>query len=232
VVTAGLGGVGKSATVIYLMRGIFVETYDPTIEDLHRKQLRVDGFAYMLAILDTAGQEEFSAMQGEWYRTGEAFLLMYAIDDRVSFDGAAKVRLRILQAKDYRREEFSIIVCANKNDLEEQRVVSREEGRAFADEEGSAFFEISAKEGFNVVEVFEKIVRDVNKIRQYKKEEADKQQPIRRSISLLSVGRKASMGRRTTSQNMRGQNNGYDDFEHPRRKSHTNGYKEKKCTII
>lgn len=41
-------------TVQYV-QGIFVEKYDPTIEDSYRKQVKVDGQHCMLEILDTAG---------------------------------------------------------------------------------------------------------------------------------------------------------------------------------
>ena len=37
------------------MQGIFVEKYDPTIEDSYRKPIEVDGSQYMLEIVDTAG---------------------------------------------------------------------------------------------------------------------------------------------------------------------------------
>ena len=51
----GSGGVGKSALTVQFVQGIFVEKYDPTIEDSYRKQVEVDGQQCMLEILDTAG---------------------------------------------------------------------------------------------------------------------------------------------------------------------------------
>lgn len=40
---------------VQFVQGIFVEKYDPTIEDSYRKQVEVDGQQCMLEILDTAG---------------------------------------------------------------------------------------------------------------------------------------------------------------------------------
>ena len=42
-VVLGSGGVGKSALTVQFVQGIFVEKYDPTIEDSYRKQVEVDG---------------------------------------------------------------------------------------------------------------------------------------------------------------------------------------------
>nr|XP_061809226.1 ras-related protein Rap-1b-like isoform X3 [Nerophis lumbriciformis] len=54
-VVLGSGGVGKSALTVQFVQGIFVEKYDPTIEDSYRKQVEVDCQQCMLEILDTAG---------------------------------------------------------------------------------------------------------------------------------------------------------------------------------
>ena len=47
------------------VQGIFVEKYDPTIEDSYRKQVTIDDETCLLDILDTAGQEEYSAMRDQ-----------------------------------------------------------------------------------------------------------------------------------------------------------------------
>ena len=49
--------------------------YDPTIEDSYRKQTVVDGEVAMLDVLDTAGQEEYSAMRGKKSQTTPSYIL-------------------------------------------------------------------------------------------------------------------------------------------------------------
>ena len=70
IVVLGSGGVGKSALTVQFVQGIFVEKYDPTIEDSYRKQVEVDGQQCMLEILDTAGtvRKNYWSKQGAiWY---------------------------------------------------------------------------------------------------------------------------------------------------------------------
>ena len=85
-VIVGRGGVGKSALTIQIINNYFVDEYDPTIEDSYRKQVTIDNETCLLDILDTAGQEEYSAMRDQYMRTGQGFLCTYAITSRSSFD--------------------------------------------------------------------------------------------------------------------------------------------------
>lgn len=64
-IVVGGGGVGKSALTIQLIQNHFVDEYDPTIEDSYRKQVTIDEETCLLDILDTAGQEEYSAMRDQ-----------------------------------------------------------------------------------------------------------------------------------------------------------------------
>lgn len=70
IVVVGGGGVGKSALTIQFIQSQFVDEYDPTIEDSYRKQCVIDGETALLDVLDTAGQEEYSAMREQYMRTG------------------------------------------------------------------------------------------------------------------------------------------------------------------
>ena len=54
--------------------------------DSYRKQCVIDDEVALLDVLDTAGQEEYSAMREQYMRTGEGFLLIYSITSRQSFE--------------------------------------------------------------------------------------------------------------------------------------------------
>ncbi|RXN11421.1 hypothetical protein ROHU_010653 [Labeo rohita] len=96
-VVVGAGGVGKSALTIQLIQNHFVDEYDPTIEDSYRKQVVIDGETCLLDILDTAGQEEYSAMRDQYMRTGEGFLCVFAINNTKSFEDIHQYSFRIFR---------------------------------------------------------------------------------------------------------------------------------------
>jgi GTPase SAR1 family protein len=78
----------------------------------------------LLDVLDTAGQEEYSAMREQYMRTGEGFLLVYSITSRQSFEEIQTFQQQILRVKD--KDYFPIIVVGNKCDLEGERQVSKQ----------------------------------------------------------------------------------------------------------
>uniref|UniRef100_A0A8C9V659 Ras-related protein Rap-1A-like n=2 Tax=Osteoglossocephalai TaxID=1489341 RepID=A0A8C9V659_SCLFO len=99
-VVLGSGGVGKSALTVQFVQGIFVEKYDPTIEDSYRKQVEVDGQQCMLEILDTAGTEQFTAMRDLYMKNGQGFALVYSITAQSTFNDLQDLREQILRVKD------------------------------------------------------------------------------------------------------------------------------------
>ncbi|VEL13707.1 unnamed protein product [Protopolystoma xenopodis] len=123
-VVLGSGGVGKSALTVQFVQGIFIEKYDPTIEDSYRKQVEVDGQQCMLEILDTAGTS--------------------------SFNDLVDLREQILRVKD--TDELPMVLVGNKCDLEDERSVGKEQGQNLARHWGCAYLETSAKAKINVHE--------------------------------------------------------------------------------
>jgi small GTP-binding protein len=84
----------------------------------------IDDEVALLDVLDTAGQEEYSAMREQYMRTGEGFLLVYSITSRQSFEEITTFQQQILRVKD--KDYFPMVVVGNKCDLEGEREVTRQ----------------------------------------------------------------------------------------------------------
>jgi len=153
----GGGGVGKSAITIQFIQSYFVTDYDPTIEDSYTKQCVIDDDVARLDILDTAGQEEFSAMREQYMRSGEGFLLVFSLTERQSFEEVYKFHKQVLRVKD--RDEFPMLIVGNKADMDRQRQVSTADCEDMAKQLKTPFIECSAKNRMNVDQAFHELVR-------------------------------------------------------------------------
>merc|ERR1712130_574015 len=157
IVVVGGGGVGKSAITIQFIQSYFVTDYDPTIEDSYTKQCVIDDDVARLDILDTAGQEEFSAMREQYMRSGEGFLLVFSLTERQSFEEVYKFHKQGLRVKD--RDEFPMLIVGNKADMDRQRQVSTADCEDMAKQLKTPFIECSAKNRMNVDQAFHELVR-------------------------------------------------------------------------
>merc|ERR1712137_1087323 len=158
----GDGGCGKTAVTIMFTSNHFVEYYDPTIESSYKRQIVVDDRAVILEILDTAGQDEFTAMQSQWISFGNAFVILYDVTKRASFDRTKNFHHKIPMVKDCdQKKQPPIILLGNKIDLEDQREVSTAEGEDLANQLGATFFETSALTNTNISEAFHELTRRI-----------------------------------------------------------------------
>ncbi|ELR16995.1 Ras family protein [Acanthamoeba castellanii str. Neff] len=160
-VVVGGGSVGKSALTIQLINHHFMDDYDPTIEDSYRKQVEIDQETCLLDILDTAGQDEFSAMRDQYMRTGQGFLCVFSIANRGSFEEISSFREQILRVKE--DDHVPMVLVGNKCDLEHLRVVPTSEGADLAKSFGCKYLETSAKARINVDACFFELVREIRK---------------------------------------------------------------------
>nr|ODN89545.1 Ras family, other [Cryptococcus depauperatus CBS 7841] len=183
VTVLGDGGVGKTAITVQFTMSSFVETYDPTIEDCYRKQWVVDDQPCLLEVLDTAGQEEYTALRDQWIRDGEGFLIVYSITSRPTFERVERIVERVLRVKDEASLPYSppytssfgqpmsptgpiaskvpIVIVGNKKDMFHSREVSTDEGAMLARALGCDFFEASAKTNSNVEAAFKCLVKRI-----------------------------------------------------------------------
>jgi len=174
-VVVGCGGVGKSAVTVRFIQNKFVEKYDPTIEDSYRKQIEFENEAVLLDILDTAGQEDYSALRDQFMKQGDGFLILYSITSASSFDYAIRLRSSVLRLKD-EDPTFPMILIGNKQDLEHERVISTAEGQAKAKKMNFQFIETSAKSNLNIQTAFMDLVKSIHKWREDNPDKSPKKQ--------------------------------------------------------
>ncbi|KAE9963963.1 hypothetical protein BLS_008778 [Venturia inaequalis] len=142
------------------VQNIWIESYDPTIEDSYRKTLEVDGRQVVLEILDTAGTEQFTAMRELYMKTGQGFLLVFSITSLSSLHELAELREQIIRIKD--DPLIPIVLVGNKCDLEEDRAVSRARAFSVSQSWGNApYYETSARRRANVDECFRDLCRQI-----------------------------------------------------------------------
>eukprot|EP01120_Amphizonella_sp_Union-15-10_P011828 TRINITY_DN5128_c0_g1_i2.p1 TRINITY_DN5128_c0_g1~~TRINITY_DN5128_c0_g1_i2.p1 ORF type:complete len:188 (-),score=39.77 TRINITY_DN5128_c0_g1_i2:74-637(-) len=162
IVVLGSGGVGKSALTVQFVQGIFVERYDPTIEDSYRKFIDIEREQYMLEILDTAGTEQFTAMRDLYIKNGHGFVLVYSITAKGGFNEIPDLKDQISRVKD--TDHIPLVLVGNKSDLSEQRAVQYEDAIALAEKWKAKFLESSAKLRVNVDQIFYELVGLINKL--------------------------------------------------------------------
>eukprot|EP01098_Paradermamoeba_levis_P006601 TRINITY_DN2745_c0_g1_i1.p1 TRINITY_DN2745_c0_g1~~TRINITY_DN2745_c0_g1_i1.p1 ORF type:complete len:200 (-),score=56.46 TRINITY_DN2745_c0_g1_i1:26-625(-) len=145
--------VGKTSLIIRFVDGTFE---DQTSQEFETKDgtVNVDGKSISLQITDTAGQERFRTLTSSYYRNADAMIVVYDVTNRESFD---VVEGFVKEGNTYSSTSCAKFLVGNKTDLEDQRVVSTNEGDEIAKKLKIPFFETSAKTGANVGALFETI---------------------------------------------------------------------------
>ncbi|CAI2735805.1 unnamed protein product [Schistosoma spindalis] len=155
----GSGGVGKTSLVLRFVRGTFRETYIPTIEDTYRQVISCNRQVCTLQITDTTGSHQFPAMQRLSINKAHAFILVYSITNKASFDELQPLYTELALIKMEELPKIPIMLVGNKIDENDNREVSPAHGKALAQKWKCGFMETSAKSNLNVKEVFQELLK-------------------------------------------------------------------------
>ena len=82
----GKGVVGKSSLTYRFINYKVPQGHDPTIEDRYKTSTTIKEHLYNIEILDTAGEDDYQNMMDMWINFGEGFLLVFALNDKESFN--------------------------------------------------------------------------------------------------------------------------------------------------
>ena len=157
VVLLGKQATGKTCIIAQFINGSFdPETISSLTAQFIRKTIQfADGRNITLDIWDTAGQEKYRAIAKIYYKEARAVILVYDITDKSSFIEMKEYWYE--QVKLYAKKDVIFAVAANKNDLDEERKISDEEGRKFANEIGAIFASTSAKSASGIQALFDNV---------------------------------------------------------------------------
>lgn len=94
-----------------------MQKWEATIEDAYRKTTRIDDKVVVLEILDTAGQEDFSAMRAQWMTDKDGYVFVYSLDDEDSLQQLYGYLETLEQVNSGKPRAPPIVVVGNKKDL-------------------------------------------------------------------------------------------------------------------
>uniref|UniRef100_A0A8C3AC13 RRAD and GEM like GTPase 1 n=1 Tax=Cyclopterus lumpus TaxID=8103 RepID=A0A8C3AC13_CYCLU len=157
VVLLGDHGVGKTS-LAGIFAGITEKEEQPGGGDTYERTLTVDGEESTLIVMDTWENDKL-VLCDDCLKVGSAYVIVYSVTDRDSFDAAAELRITLRRTR--QAENLPIILVGNKSDLVRSREVAVEEGRACAVVFDCKFIETSASLQHNVTELFEGVIRQI-----------------------------------------------------------------------
>jgi small GTP-binding protein len=113
---------------------------------------------YRYKIFDTAGQERYKSISTNTIQRADGFLIVFSVTDKSSFELVDNWINSIYDRIDIKTK--ILILAGNKADAD-NRKVSREEAEKYAMSKNIPYFETSAKSGFNIKEIFNKLYEDI-----------------------------------------------------------------------
>ena len=132
------------------------DNYAPTVGiDFLTKNVFLEDKTIRLIMWDTAGQERFKSLIPSYLKNANCVILTYDITDKSSFTSLNKW---LSDAKDNIVEGTFLILCGNKLDLNDKRVVPKEDAEQFAKDNNIEYAETSASTGEGINELFNTII--------------------------------------------------------------------------
>ncbi len=153
VITLGDSGVGKTNFIMRFIDDKFSFNYFSTYGiDVKFKNVYIkDGIQIKFKIFDTAGQERFKSISHNYIKKANGILLMYSIIDQDSYDNIEKW---VKDIEENSEKKIPTILIATKCDLNDKRVIPKENGEQLAQKYGIKFYETSSKENINIEKAF------------------------------------------------------------------------------
>ena len=182
VLTLGYTDVGKTSILLRFTKNQFHEKYVSTIGiDFKSRPLKIGkNTTVKVLVWDTAGQEKYKGIVKSFYNKANGIILTFDICNKDSFE-RLDYWVQELKENAY-LEDLYIVLVGNKKD-KEGRTVTYEEAKKYSDEnQFGGYFEVSAKSGEGINELFTDIAKNSLQKIIAKNNENSENQNIRLSI--------------------------------------------------
>ena len=157
VILVGESTVGKTSIITQYVENRFEEEHLITIvSDKFPKEFKTkNGEIMKVEIWDTAGNEQFRAVNKIFMKSSKIVILVYDITKPNTFESLKYWYEEVVKLNN--KEEMIFAVAGNKSDLYEEQNVSADEGKNYATSINAIFGEISAMDHECIEQFFDEI---------------------------------------------------------------------------
>jgi Ras-related protein Rab-11A len=160
-IIVGDTNVGKTNIMSKYIKDQFNITSKSTIGvEFGTKILEIDNKKVKAQIWDTAGQERYKSITSAYYKGAKGAFIVYDITNKSTFESVDKW---IKDLNSYGDKNLTMLLIGNKSDLEDKRIINKEEGEEKAKSFELGFIETSAYNGDNIDQAFDIMLKEVLK---------------------------------------------------------------------
>ena len=155
IILVGDPGVGKTSILTKFVTNEFQSVYSSTIGvEFKLKDIYVNNNCARLKIWDTCGQEKFRAITRQYFKNSNGVFIVFDLTNK---DTIKRLNVWMKDINDNITNDFFVFLIGNKVDIKDRDISISEEAKQFANNQKINYYEVSAKTGSGIYNVFEKM---------------------------------------------------------------------------
>ena len=155
IILVGDPGVGKTSILTKFVTNEYQPVYSSTIGvEFKLKDIHINNNCARLKIWDTCGQEKFRAITRQYFKNSNGVFIVFDLTNK---DTIKRLNVWMKDINDNVSNDFFVFLIGNKVDIKDRDISISEEAKQFANNQKINYYEVSAKTGSGIYNVFEKM---------------------------------------------------------------------------
>ena len=185
IILVGDPGVGKTSILTKFVTNEFQSVYSSTIGvEFKLKDIYVNNNCARLKIWDTCGQEKFRAITRQYFKNSNGVFIVFDLTNK---DTIKRLNVWMKDINDNITNDFFVFLIGNKVDIKDRDISISEEAKQFANNQKINYYEVSAKTGSGIYNVFEKMANKLVSKDKMDKSRDSKINPIKLGNKSLNI---------------------------------------------